>query len=415
MKNNKFAFMFWSIFFLGLIVSCSKDEVKTEQNNKTKTPYVVALRTKATGGSTADYLLSVGDLMRGEITGVGHGVEQIGWRYFDSTPGRYLSIGYGDNNVLGYTVNTESGVLTNYGKMVFERLDMSAPVDDQTMLGIGAPWGGGTDICTMMIIDTKGLKVTKSKKVKLSNMTLEPSQYLWPTSARIVNGKLFLSFYLVEGKSFNTPVTDKAWVSVFDYPSLDYVKTIEDTRTGPLGQYGNSRMMVKTESGDIYCFSSCSKEAGFDTETKPSGAVRIKSGQTDFDSGYFFNIQDASGEGYEVVYTQYLGGGKVFARVVTSSGGDVKWAATSDKVAPCRYVILDIFQKSVTEIANLPKCSGGYGAYYLYDNGKVYVPIHDANQETYVYQVDPVNATAVKGAKVNGIDLPGIFKAEKAL
>lgn len=412
MKTTKITRLFIALLFVSTVSSCKKDDTNINNQNKNKAKYILALRTPSSGKSTADYLLSTNDLMSGKISAVGQGVEQIGWRYFTSTSGRYLSVGYGDNNIQGYTFDENTERLNNYGKMVFERLDMDAPISDNEILGIGAPWGGGTDVCTMMIINTEKLKATTQKKVKLSDLTLKDQEYLWPTSARKVGDKLFLSFYLVKGKKFETPVTDRAWVSVFSYPELEFIKTIEDQRTGPLGQYGNSRMMIKTETGDLYCFSSCSIEAGFDTETKPSGVLRIKNGKTEFDSSYFFNIEEKSSKGYEVVFTQYLGNGLVFARVVTNEGGDVKWAAAKETLTPCKYVILNLFDKTVKDIEGLPTTSGSMPGSALYDENKVYVSIH--NDETFIYQIDPIKATATKGAKIDGIDAPGIFKIEKA-
>ncbi|QZT38417.1 DUF4374 domain-containing protein [Halosquirtibacter xylanolyticus] len=404
------------LLLIGLITSCEKkdEEIDNSANIKHDQKYVVALRTLKTGNSTADYLLTTKDLMSGEISAEGNGLEQIGWRFFTSISGRYLSVGYGDNNIIGYTVDNNSGKLTNYGKMVFERLDMNQSIDDRIMLGIGAPWGGGTDVCTMMIIDTKELKANSVKKLKLSNMALEANEYLWPTSARVIGDKLFLSIYKLSGSDFLTPETDKAWVSVFSYPSLEFIKTIEDDRTGPIGQYGNSKMMVETETGDIYTFSSCSIEAGYDKETKPSGVLRIKSGTTEFDPGYFFNIEETGSEGYEVVFTKYLGNGRVFARVVTKDGVETKWSSLSPSVFGSKYVIIDIFKKTISEISSLPVTSGTRTNNVLYENGKVYTVIHDANNNINIYQIDTQTLKAVKGATVKGLDLAGIFKVEKA-
>ena len=74
-------------------------------------------------------------------------------------------------------------------------------------------------------------------------------------------------------------------------------KIIYDERTSPIGVNGHSTGIEQTENGDIYSFSTSALSAGFTLATKPSGILRIKNGETEFDQDYFFNVEEATNGG----------------------------------------------------------------------------------------------------------------------
>jgi hypothetical protein len=73
--------------------------------------------------------------------------------------------------------------------------------------------------------------------------------------------------------------------------------------------------------------------------------------------------------------------------------------------------IIDLNNKTVTDIPQIPEHGGQYGAQWLVEDGKVYVSITSTTAgETRIYAIDPLTATAGKAAKIEGIEVPAIYK-----
>jgi hypothetical protein len=375
----------------------------------TSSGYVLALRAQDGATATADYLLTASDLMTGTISATGKGIEQDGWCYYGATGNTFCSFGYSQNQAVGYKV--ENGTLVEKGKFIFERMDCTNPVGDgKTLVSIGAPWGGGSYDCNLQIVDVESMSIQKSVKHPIYKSKDSTGNQLnaWPTDSYVENGKLYVSFYPLNGVSWETPQTDTAYVSVFEYPSLTYLKTFKDTRTGPIGYYGDQPCIIKDENGNHYTISNTSIIAGFTQSTKPSGILKIKAGTDSFDKDYFFNVE--ADKGYKVLTATYVGNGLAVARVVVKDDASMgTWGTFTKEKVPCKMVILDLFNKTVTDVANIPMHSGQYQTPFLVENGKVYVSISTI-AENYIYKIDPLTATGTKGAKIEGVEIQGFFK-----
>lgn len=399
---------------VSVLYSCDTDEDTNESGNEDWTGYVVGLRSTE-GDASADYILTVDDLMTGTITSEGQGIEQAGWSYYTATSDKYFSIGYTLNEFIGYEV--EAGNLVYDSKFVFERIDVIDLLDENTFLGIGAPWGGGSYDCKLQVIDAATVSITRTVSHPIYESfyyvdSLEKDVQLnaWPTDTYVTGDKLYVSFYPLHGTSWQTPNTDNAQVSVYAYPSLEYLTTFEDDRTSPIGYYGGQPVMLTDESGDIYTISSSSYFAGFTQATKPSGILRIKSGEQAFDEDYFFNVEEEYG--FKVLNGHYVGNGKVVARVSNAAddnSADRMWAAFGNYDV-CKVVIIDLAAQTLTQVTDIPVHAGQYQTPYLTEAGKVYMSIRqNSNGDAYVYRIDPATATAEKGAKIDGLELQAIY------
>lgn len=407
MRDLKFILFSLAVALFGL--SSCEDNNSTPEETGVK--YTVSLRDQASAESTADYLLLTDDLMSGEITAVGKGTELTGWNYVAQYGETTFAIGYTDNYCVGYK-QTE-GTYSEIGKFAFESMDMLAPVNNQTFVGIGAPRGGGMFDCQLQVVDIEGVQI--SKKVKhtvyesygdvLSTGKNEQLN-VWPTYSYVEGDKLFVFFYPLHGASWETPNTDEAYASIYSYPELEFIKTIKDTRTSPVGYYAAQPCVVENENGDHYTFSSSSIAAGFTQATKPSGVLRIKAGEDKFDTDYFFNVEE---KGYKVLTAAYAGNGKVVAKVIKNELDILKhlWGAFKVTVPLVNVAILDLEAKSFTLVDDVPAHGGQYRTPMLAENGKVYISVNDG-AEAYVYQVDAENASATKGAKIIGNELQAI-------
>ena len=207
--------------------------------------YVLSLRTQGAGG-TSDYILSKDTINNesGVVTSTGNGIEQLGWCYYGSTGSTVFSFSYGTNNVgIGYGLNA-AGALYEKGRFSFERMDCFAKGDDNTLIAIGAPWGGGSYDCQIQLVDATQMSITKKKLTPLYKLSPNDTLNKWPSSMIVNDDKLYVAFYPLDGATWNTDITDTAFITIFSYPGLDSLTSLIDTRTGPIGDYGSPTSLV---------------------------------------------------------------------------------------------------------------------------------------------------------------------------
>ena len=378
--------------------------------------YVVALRTLGQSG-TSDYLLSADKLDNDStvISAAGNGKEQLGWSYYSATRNAVISFNYGAPN-RGVAYVSGGNGLSEKGTFSFDRMDcFGKGADDNTLVAIGAPWGGGSYDCQIHIVDDVTVGIKKRKISPLYRTSAKDTLNKWPTSIIVNDGKMYVSFYSLEGVTWETAQTDTAYVTVYSYPGLDSLATIKDTRTGPIGYYGNPSCMVKTENGDIYTISCNSIAAGFTQTTQPSGILRIRNGQLQFDDSYFYNVEAASGGG-KLLSGHYAGNGLLVGQMLLP-GQDTPantWKALEPTAPICKLVVVDLFNKTVKDVQGVPLHGGQFSTPGFVENGKVYFSITSTIAgEARIYVVDPETATGKKGAKIEGVEAPGIYKIAK--
>lgn len=401
----------WSCLALAttvLLSSCKDDDNGSETSSTAN--YVMSLRAQDANDESADYLLTLEDVMSGDISAEGQGEELVGWNYTSHFGDSYFAFGYDLNECVGYKV--VDNTLQYQGKFVFERMDVIDPIDDESFIAIGAPWGGGSYDCQLQVVDIEEIAIHKNVKHPIyESFDADGVQMnAWPTSTFVDGDKLYVSFYPLNGVSWETPNTDTAYVSIYSYPELEYISTIKDARSGPIGYYGAQPCLLTDEAGDHYTLSSGAKSTGFTQATKPSGILRIKSGETAFDDDYFF---DLSSTGYKVTSGVYVGNGKVVARVISDAMDETaaavnQWAAFSETTAILNVAVIDLIAKTLTIVDDVPLHGGQYKTPFLVEDGKVYVSVNDGT-EAYIYRVDPVAATAEKGAKLIGNQFQGLY------
>ncbi|MBL6447719.1 DUF4374 domain-containing protein [Fulvivirga sp. 29W222] len=407
LKNTPILLAFVLILSLA---SCSDDDTVVKS---VESGYVMSLRTQDADEESADYYITVNDLMTGEISAEGQGVELAGWNYNGHFADTYFAFGYDLNECIGYKIVNNQ--LVEQGKFVYERFDVMGAIDDQSFLAIGAPWGGGSYDCQIQVVDINEIAITKNVKHPIyESYDAEGTQLnAWPTGAYVDGEKLFVAFYPLNGSSWKTPNTDTAYISVYSYPEIEYIKTIKDARTAPIGYYGGSPSILEDESGNHYTLSVSSKAAGYTQTTKPSGILKINAGEDEFDADYFFNVEEV---GYKVLSATYMGNGLAVARVISlqmdeAAGAQSQWAAFSEVTPLLNVAVLDLNKKTVTIVDDVPLHGGQYQTPYLIEGGKVYVSVNNGT-EAHVYQVDPVTASATQGAKLIGNQFQALFTAK---
>lgn len=393
---------------LALLGACKKDEPATTSGES----YVVHARVITPDEST-DYITTTSSLDEGEVSIEGKGIEQLGWRYSLQHNNTVFSIGYGDNYMIGYSLDA-SGVLKERGKLAFEKtLDCTGSIDDNTLLAIQADRAGKQRV--IYVINTDDIAITKKVSTNFDNFAGD-SLGLWPTGIIYRDNKVYLSAYpVLPDGAFTTPSVDTAYVAILSYPDMQVEKVLKDTRTSPIGVYGSSDGMIETENGDIYTLSTSSAAGGYSKVTRPSGILRIKNGETSFDDSYFLNFENLSG-GEKMVHWTYVGNGKalVEASTLTNETADDLWASYDIENPVMKLYILNLEDKTLQAVSGVPLHGGAYGAPCLQKDGKVYVNITTPADGSYIYSVDPDNASAQKGAKIGASMAAGIYHLKQS-
>lgn len=402
MKFNKYFLM-----VLGLVAvlgtACS-GLTSTDDSSKAPANYTIALTAQGSENESTDYILNAEDLMSGSLSAEGVGIEQTGWRYMTSHENTLFSVGYyDDNNTIAYELDNDGNIVEK-GRFVFENtLDLFGHADESTMLAMEVP---RVDFADRVLhkIDVNTVSIKEKTPMRIWE-NKQDSLVAWPTSLNVRGGKLFVPFYKTHARGdFSTPQTDTAYVAVYSYPELQFQKYITDTRMGPIGTYGRFKGMVEDENGNLYGYSSASYANGFTTQSKPSGILRIKSGETEFDSNYFFNVEVAAGG--KINFFQYVGNGKAVANIVIDDSQ--LWGSYNTGSEIHKLVVLDLVNKTSTDVTGVPLHGGFYGSPWLVENGKVYMTIVTPT-DAHVYKIDVASATGTKGAEIQGRELKGIY------
>lgn len=404
------------LFALALIMltlsSCDddKDDSNLDDDNN-NTSNTITMSFKTTGEDETEYIISKEDIMTGEISAEGIGIEQEGWRFYYSVGKTLFVSGYSeDNQCTAYSTN-EEGNIVEKGNFIFENsIEMFGHTNDnETFLGMEIPRIGFADR-KLYFVDVNSAAVQKIQITRIYE-SVEEGLVAWPTALEVRGDKLFIPFHLLDSLgNLTTPKPDEAYVAIYSYPEMgsEPEKIITDSRTSHIGVNGATTGMIETEDGDLYSFSSGAEMAGFSpASTKPSGILRINSGETDFDESYFFNITEETNGG-SIFWFDYVGNGKAIARVLTDDNGGA-WAAYGRDVFNQKLVIIDLVNQTLTEVANVPLHAKRYSSPVNVFNGKVYTSIETAT-EAYIYEIDIDNATATKGAKIIGKTIKGFYK-----
>jgi len=409
-----------------MFLSCTNDDTTEDiiSNNdiseiQEKTSgYTLALKT--TGGDEIEFIVNTDDIMSGEITAENNGIELPSWRFFYPVGETLFTTGYSEDNACVAYVDNGEGIVVEKSRFVFENsLEMFGASDDEkTFLAMETPRGTGYTNARLHFIDEESGFVTKiiSTKIFIKEHTGDDpieGQVAWPTALQVRGDKLFIPYNVLDAKGwFTTPDPDKAYVAIYSYPSIgnEPEKIIEDDRTSNIGVNGTTNGLIEADNGDLYSFSCGSVNAGFSpASTKPSGILKINSGETEFDQDYFLNIEEATNGG-KIFTFDYVGNNKALARILAEDTGIAWDAYTRDETAfNQRLVIIDLEAKTVTDVADVPLHAIRYTSPTFIEDGKAYVSIETAT-DAHIYQIDIATATGVKGAKIIGKTVKGIFK-----
>ncbi len=364
--------------------------------------FVVSLAIQGSDNTFTYYTVPFEDVMTGTLSAAGQGIEQPGYFDFTQIDKTIYSIGgLDDVNVVGISKNAD-GTLKQVGNVSFNN-SLSDIVEAPDGALVSVTMASNSNVITFHTFNPNTVEVGEPKDVQVSAITelVGPSY----SGMRIVGNHLFLSYYISDPNTYATAYTDQAEVAVFSYPELEFEKVITDTRVGPIGGFNIKSGLIQDESGNIYAVSHSNPANGYSQSTKPSGILRIKNGETEFDETYFFDIEEAT-EGFNATHLVYLGNGKAFAEINSAERDQQeRW---SDN--PLRSAVIDLNTKAVNYISGLPEHKGdGRRLSALKDGNDIYLPIAQSGKIN-IYKVDTQKFSATKGAEVEANFIAGIFK-----
>jgi hypothetical protein len=203
-----------------------------------------------------------------------------------------------------------------------------------------------------------------------------------------------------------TAYPDSVWVGIFD-KDLNYTILRDGRLSYATGRYrsGYHTNLAKDENDNVYVFSSA-----YDSRTtKPSGALRIKKGETNFDPDYFFDIQSLAG-GRHLFKVWHISGNYFLLQMYNTPN------QTSEAIWSVLAVV-DVENKTYTEVTGLPAAESitSIGSTPYAGDGKIAVPIVSKDEYPHIYIIDPATAVATKGLEIvaEGITAVGKLTYEK--
>lgn len=405
---RRWAFAFLSLLAVISFSACSSDEDAIEEgeggeNAEEFSPYVASLAIQGSEGGFTYYTVPFEDIMSGTLSAAGQGIEQPGYYDFTQIDNTIYSLGgLDDVNVVAITKDEEDRSLEQTGDVSFSNSLSDLVVGSENTL-VSVTMSSASDVIVFKKFNASTVEVTETVEVPVSDITdLTGPAY---SGMRVSGDHLFLSYYISDPDTYATDYTDQAEVAVFSYPGLEFQKVITDERVGPIGGFNVKSGLIKDEAGNIYAISHSNPANGFSQSTKPSGILKISSGETEFDQDYFFDIEEATG-GYNTAHLKYLGGGKAFAEINMADRSEQ--AAWSDN--PLKSAVIDLEAQTVDFIDGIPQHKGdGRRLAALQEDSFIYLSIPEGDG-IYVYKIDTENYTATRGAKVEANFVAGLFK-----
>jgi len=379
-----------------IIISCSKKNdgpiIPEDPGN-----YILAVTPAASTG-VADYLLTANNLESGTITTAGNGVEQDGtYRYYVTSNNKFFSMLYGQGNPGAVTAyNIKDGKLNKLTNFQSETVQAFAPVkDDILMFKISRNLTSPTS--TWYKVNTNSLLITSEGAVNTLelNGNGELAHFSW---LKQVGEKVYAPFFGVIDRNFNTNYPDQASIAIFNYADMKVDKVIRDPRTSFIGRYFVDGLSL-ADNGDLYAFSSSvATTAGVLSSKKPSAVTRIKSGTTEFDQSYYFDVEAASG-GMNITNWIHVGNNNY---VVHSSTKTEKGAY----VTGATIAIVNVIDKTFKPVTGMPAVADikslTTNNYTPKDGKTAFIGVNLKDGTSYVYKIDASNLTATRGLKVDG-------------
>lgn len=176
-----------------------------------------------------------------------------------------------------------AGKLIAPGANTFSSIEFVSPTEAYASVGGG--------LARVIKFNPTALQITG--EINLASILKSNASSTYYLGMKVRDGKLFMGVNYFDS-NFNP--FDAAYVAVIDLAQGKVEKLISDTRTGNVFLSGSSVSGFALDAnGDLYIQAQGTSKA-------PSGILRIKKGETDFDTSYFFDLKSATGKDCSSLY-----------------------------------------------------------------------------------------------------------------
>ncbi len=268
--------------------SCKKEKQTPDPGSSTCTSAKYAImNTTGSFPTQTSYLQTLSNL---SISSLGNGgateipASAVIWRFDGNI---YVSSFGAPATLVKYTLDAnckpvESKRMIVVGANTFSSIEFVSPTKAYASVGGG--------LARLVVFNPSTMQITG--EVDLTSIQKAGSPNVYYTGSAISGNTMFLAVYYSDASYMES--YDSCFVAVIDMTTNTVSKLISDARTGMiLGNGAVASVFTKDASGDIYV-----QGMGYTFGTKkvPSGILRIKNGQTNFDPSYFFNLETKLGK-----------------------------------------------------------------------------------------------------------------------
>lgn len=419
MKKNQFYYaLVASSFVLGTL-SCDDNNSEipgTDPDKDTQGAYVIAASSE-----DSDYLLQTAAIDKGTVTALGNGIESSGnrnWVFYKNKAYSFL-YSKGDPGKATSYILDGNGALKKQSELDLTISITTRGFFDDYIVLLNSTRSITDARGTFYFVDAVNNKVNDAITIDTKELAGN-GQLAYFTDIAQVDNEIFASYKCIEGLGstnttrMNVTLFDTLWVAVYSYDkatnALTFKRKITDTgRTSFVAGAAQSQHetgLSQADNGNLYAFSSAPIDPSSNSKNLPSGILRIKKGETEFDKNYFFNIQEISGGHH--LYRVWNTGGNRYALQMYSNPSDM--SSTSLRT---RFAIVDVESKTFNWITGLPEASTITAVskpYVSEKEGTIAFALTTDSEHPFIYQIDAATATATKGLEVTSEGVSGIGK-----
>lgn len=386
-KNTLVRPLFVMTIVCGL-TGCDKDKDNgADPVNKDANQYAIAL-VAGTGSAQTTYIQGLAGFDTASL-GNGNATELTGnGRMITYNGAAYVSVYNSPATMTKYTFDN-TGKATKTGELIVPGAKTYSTVEFVSPTEAYASVAGGL----AKVIKFNPATMERTGEIDLSSILRAEAPVMYYLGMKARDGKLFMGVFY-EGAGFVEKYNDTAYVAVIDLATAKLEKLIRDYRTGSVFDAYNSFAIDK--NGDIYV-------TGLGYTNRPSGVLRIKKGQTDFDPSWFFDLDAATGHKCRGISIFENGLAFTLALVNPNDGYEINGPSHN-------FFKLDLSQKtSAGKLAGLPDVYGSNGAVMRrYDDDQILFAVSGKSENSiYSYQVANGNVSkkvTLTGGRCSGFD-----------
>jgi hypothetical protein len=283
MKAKLYGFLFFT--FLFGIISCDDDDTTQDPN---AIHYALTVTAGTYPNQTA-YVLGTLDFPSGTVS-TSNAAELTGSGLMFKYGSDVYVATFGEPATLRKFTFDASGTPDESGSFSVLGLKTFGAVEFVSATEAYAASNGFGGVPKLVKFNPTTMQITTT--VNLTGLEKEGATEVYYLGMVIRDNYLFMGVNYQNADFVN--LEDKVFVAVINRSTNTVEKLISDDRSSEMWNGGTAsafspNALIKDASNDIYVI-------GYANNGKPSGVVRIKSGTTEFDKDYFFNLNDATGK-----------------------------------------------------------------------------------------------------------------------